>query len=146
MFRFETAGAVEAYRDGGVLEAKSPDALLSPGMGLPHYAPRARLVLIESELAELGARLAGAVEDLPEDQVGVMLPAEVAAPAGVAVVFRWGRWAAPEEMARVCIRVAGAGRRGLHGDFVPAAAGRGDWRGDPGPAAKGRDQGLGNRE
>jgi L-threonylcarbamoyladenylate synthase len=29
-----------------------------------------------------------------------MLPAEVARPARVAAVFPWGRWAAPEEMAR----------------------------------------------
>jgi L-threonylcarbamoyladenylate synthase len=29
-----------------------------------------------------------------------MLPAEVAAPVGVAAVFAWGRWSATEEMAR----------------------------------------------
>jgi L-threonylcarbamoyladenylate synthase len=100
----DTAGAVEIIRDGGLPEAKPREAQLSPGMGLRHYAPRARLVLIESEqtggeLAELAARLAGAVQDLPEDQVGVMLPAEMAAPAGAAAVYAWGRWAAPEEMA-----------------------------------------------
>ncbi len=101
----ETAGAVEMYRDGGALESKPRAALPSPGMGLRHYAPRARLVLIESEqdraeLAELATRLAGAVSELSEDQVGVMLPAELAAPAGAAAVYAWGRWAAPEEMAR----------------------------------------------
>jgi L-threonylcarbamoyladenylate synthase len=95
-----TAGAVEMFRDSGVLEIKPREALRSPGMGLRHYAPRARLVLIEGELAELAARLAGAVQDLPEDQVGVMLPAEVAAPAGAAAVYAWGRWAVPEELAR----------------------------------------------
>jgi L-threonylcarbamoyladenylate synthase len=103
-----TAGAVEMYRDGGVLQAKPQEALRSPGMGLRHYAPRARLVLIESEqagveladLAELASRLAGAVSELSDFQVGVMLPAEVAAPAGAAAVYAWGRWAAPEEMAR----------------------------------------------
>jgi len=95
-----TAGAVEMYNDSGVLEAKPQEAQLSPGMGLRHYAPRARLVLIEGGLDELSAKLAGAVQDLPEDQVGVMLPAEVAAPAGAAAVYAWGRWSAPEEMAR----------------------------------------------
>jgi L-threonylcarbamoyladenylate synthase len=95
----DTAGPVEMYRDGGVMEAEPHVALLSPGMGLRHYAPRARLVLIEGELAGLAARLAGAVLDLPEEQVGVMLPAEVAAPAGAAAVYAWGRWAAPEELA-----------------------------------------------
>jgi L-threonylcarbamoyladenylate synthase len=29
-----------------------------------------------------------------------MLPTEVAAPAEIAAVFAWGRWAAPEELAR----------------------------------------------
>jgi L-threonylcarbamoyladenylate synthase len=100
----DTAGAVGMYRDSGVRESTPREAMRSPGMGLRHYAPRARLVLIESEqtggeLAELAARLAGAVQDLPEAQVGVMLPGEVAAPAGAAAVAAWGRWTAPEEMA-----------------------------------------------
>ena len=145
----ETAGAVEAYRDGGVLEAKSPEALHAPGMGLRHYAPRARLVLIESELAELGARLAGAVLDLPEDQVGVMLPGEAAAPPGVAAVFAWGRWAAPEEMARGLY----AGLRALDGAGctvilcpLPPAEGIGAAIRDRLQKAGNRDQGLGTRD
>jgi L-threonylcarbamoyladenylate synthase len=96
----ETAGAVEVYRESAVLETKPREALVSPGMGLRHYAPRARLVLVEGELAELGARMAGVVLDLPEEQVGVMLPGEVAAPEGASAVFPWGRWSAPKEMAR----------------------------------------------
>jgi len=96
----KTAGAVKVYRESAVLETKPREALLSPGMGLRHYAPDARLVLLDCALPELAARLAGVVLDLPEEQVGVMLPVELDAPAGVAAVFRWGRWAAPEEMAR----------------------------------------------
>ena len=100
----DTAGAVEVFRGSGMLVANPRAGLPSPGVGLRHYAPRARLVLIESEqaggaLAELAARLAGVVQDLPEEQVGVMLPAEVAAPAGVAV-YAWGRWVVPKELAR----------------------------------------------
>jgi L-threonylcarbamoyladenylate synthase len=105
------AGAVEIYRDDGVLQATPRAAMPSPGVGLRHYAPRARLVLIEDELAALGARLAGALEDLPEDQVGVMLPAELTAPAGAASVFPWGSWAAPEQMAHTLY----AGLRALDG-------------------------------
>jgi L-threonylcarbamoyladenylate synthase len=96
----EIAGAVEIYHDNGVPEARPREALPSPGLGLRHYAPRARLVLIEGDLAELAARLAGAVMNLPEDQVGVMLPDETAPPAGAAAVFAWGQWSAPEELAR----------------------------------------------
>jgi L-threonylcarbamoyladenylate synthase len=107
----DTAGAVEMYRGGGVTEAEPREAQPSPGVGLRHYAPRARLVLVVGQLAELAARLAGAVQDLHEDHVGVMLPAEVAAPAGAAAVYAWGRWAAPEEMARELY----AGLRALDG-------------------------------
>jgi len=107
----ETVGAVEIHRDGGVREAEPREAQLSPGMGLRHYAPRARLVLVEGQLAELSAKLAGAVSELSETQVGVMLPGEVAAPAGAAAVYAWGRWDVPEEMARELY----AGLRALDG-------------------------------
>jgi len=96
----DTAGAVENFRNATALEAKPRAAMPSPGVGLRHYAPRARLVLIEGGLAELGAKLAEAALDLVGERVGVMLPAEVAAPGGTVAVVAWGRWSAPEEMAR----------------------------------------------
>jgi L-threonylcarbamoyladenylate synthase len=107
----ETAGAVEFFRGGGVPVAEPREALPSPGVGLRHYAPRARLVLVDCELAEMGARLAEAALMRMGQRVGVMLPAEVAAPAEAAAVFAWGRWAAPEEMARELY----AGLRALDG-------------------------------
>ena len=96
----DIAGAVEVFRSGGRLEETPREGLPSPGVGLRHYAPRARLVLVEGPLAELGARLEETARSLVGERVGVMLPAEVAAPVGVAAVVAWGRWAAPEEMAR----------------------------------------------
>lgn len=96
----ETAGAVEVFQERGPLEAKPRAAMAAPGMGLRHYAPRARLMLIEGELAELGARLEEVAQSYAGERIGVMLPAEISAPASSAVVFAWGRWAAPEEMAR----------------------------------------------
>ncbi len=96
----DIAGPVELYRDGRAPESKPPQALPSPGVGLRHYAPRARLMLIEGKnWRDLAARLAEAARGLAGERIGVMLPAEVAAPAGVAAVFAWGRWAVPEEMA-----------------------------------------------
>jgi L-threonylcarbamoyladenylate synthase len=95
----QIAGPVELYRENGAAKSEPLEALPSPGVGLRHYAPRARLVLIEGELHELAARLAAAARGLAGERVGVMLPAEVAAPVGVAAVFAWGRWADPEEMA-----------------------------------------------
>jgi L-threonylcarbamoyladenylate synthase len=106
----DTAGAVEFFQESGPRKETPREALPSPGVGLRHYAPRARLVLIGGELAgselpgaaltELGARLAEAASGQAGERVGVMLPAELAAPAGVEAVYAWGRWSAPEKMAR----------------------------------------------
>jgi L-threonylcarbamoyladenylate synthase len=95
------AGPVEIYRSGAPSAATPPEALPSPGVGLRHYAPRARLVLISAPLAELPARLAEAAASRVNECVGLMLPAELLphAPAAAAV-FPWGRWSAPEEMGR----------------------------------------------
>jgi L-threonylcarbamoyladenylate synthase len=87
----DTAGAVEMYKSGGKLQETPREALPSPGVGLRHYAPRARLLLV---------RLAEAALPWRGERLGVMLPAEVTAPAEAAAVFAWGRWAAPEEMAQ----------------------------------------------
>jgi L-threonylcarbamoyladenylate synthase len=93
-------GAVEIFRRDGELEETPREAMPSPGVGLRHYAPRARLVLVEGPLAELAERLGAAVRSWPQERVGLMLPAEIASAIEEAVVFRWGSWAAPEEMAR----------------------------------------------
>ena len=93
------AGPVEIFRDPGPAETRPPESLPSPGVGLRHYAPSARLVLIEDELANLETRLSEAASSLPRERVGVMLPAEVASPAGVAAVYPCGHWARPDEMA-----------------------------------------------
>ena len=145
----ETAGAVESFRGDGVLQAQPQAALPSPGVGLRHYAPRARLVLIEGRLAELGMRLAEAALDLVGERVGVMLPAEVAAPAGAAAVVEWGRWAAPEEMARGLY----AGLRALDGEGctvilcpLPPSEGIGAAIRDRLEKAGNREQGTGTRE
>jgi len=98
----EIAGAVESFSEDGARKARLRKALPSPGLGLRHYAPKARLVLVGGEVAELGVRLEATALDLEVggERVGVMLPAEVAAPAGASAVFPWGRWAVPAEMAR----------------------------------------------
>jgi len=117
----ETAGAVEFYQNRGALKETPPEALPSPGVGLRHYAPRARLLLIGGDLAgsdlagaaltELRARLAEAALAYAGERVGVMLPDEVAAPAGAAAVYAWGRWADPKKLARELY----AGLRALDG-------------------------------
>jgi L-threonylcarbamoyladenylate synthase len=98
----QIAGPVEMFRDENALRETPAEALPSPGVGLRHYAPRARLELVEGEFGELGARLAAAAVALRAERLGAMLPAEVPAPQGIAAerVFAWGRWDAPEELAR----------------------------------------------
>jgi L-threonylcarbamoyladenylate synthase len=96
----EVGGAVELYQASGPLTETPPEALPSPGVGLRHYAPEARLLLMEGELEGLATRLAEAVLELAGERVGVMLPAEVVAPLGAAALFHWGRWTTPEELAQ----------------------------------------------
>jgi L-threonylcarbamoyladenylate synthase len=98
----EVAGPVEMYRSAGALRETPAEALPSPGVGIRHYAPRARLVLVEAPLAEFGACLEAAVQSEPGDAWGVMLPEGVARPEVIIEerAFLWGRWNAPEELAQ----------------------------------------------
>jgi L-threonylcarbamoyladenylate synthase len=98
------AGAVEIFSGGRQLENEPREALPSPGFGLRHYAPRGRLVLVEAPLPELQARLAQEMRRWPGERVGLMLPAEVDAPAGASAMFAWGRWTVPEELAQELYR------------------------------------------
>jgi L-threonylcarbamoyladenylate synthase len=99
---FEVAGPVEMYRSAEALREMPAEALPSPGVGIRHYAPQARLVLVDAPLEELGTRLAEIVHGTPEERVGLMLPDGVARPAPIAKerVFLWGRWDAPDELAQ----------------------------------------------
>jgi len=74
----------------------APESLPSPGVGMRHYAPRARLVLAadQEEMQERIVKLLGFGE-----RVGVMLPEGWASPAG-AVVFRWAGWKDGDGLAR----------------------------------------------
>jgi L-threonylcarbamoyladenylate synthase len=106
----EVGGAVEIFASNtfasGSFESNSAlaemprEALPSPGVGLRHYAPRARLLLVEGPPAELEARLAEAAKGFAGARLGVMLPEELGAPVEAAVVYPWGQWAAPERLAR----------------------------------------------
>ena len=76
----------------------------SPGLSLRHYAPRARLILIEGAGEEQQAAFGEAAEACEQqgESVGLMLPdAFQAAVIGrTARVFRWGKWSDGEELAQ----------------------------------------------
>lgn len=103
------AGPVEFYRDSAP-PAESPRAPLpSPGVGLRHYAPQARLLVVDvpqpesaAVPSELASRLAQAASALGAERIGIMLPRGVPAPAGLGrvCIYDWGRWDALDELAR----------------------------------------------
>jgi L-threonylcarbamoyladenylate synthase len=97
--QIRAVGGPVAVFESGKLEETPREAMPSPGVGIRHYAPRARLVLVDAPLEELEARLAELTLLFADERVGVMLPAEIEAPAWT-TVFAWGRWDAPEELAR----------------------------------------------
>jgi L-threonylcarbamoyladenylate synthase len=93
---------------GGANGLEERVAMASPGMGMRHYAPRARLVLVagQEEMLREVANFSGA-------EVGVMLPDGWDAGAAGAV-FCWGAWNDAESLARLLF----AGLRMLDGRGV----------------------------
>jgi L-threonylcarbamoyladenylate synthase len=109
------AGRAQLFSPATPLASDPPEALPSPGVGLRHYAPRARLILIDPDtpddpgnpetgdrLAKLAERLCRRASEFAQERVGVMLPAglPVSSPkCSFAAVFAWGNWSNPEELA-----------------------------------------------
>ncbi len=113
-------GAIMVYRAGGVdlnsydpvlwrdaEHSGAPESLPSPGVGMRHYAPRARLELVGFGSAALSRRrtplesslVAVVDEAVSAGRVGVMLPDGW--DRGVAEeVFRWGPWRDAQVLAR----------------------------------------------
>ena len=95
----DIAGAVEVFQAVQPLAEMPQSALPSPGLGVRHYAPSARLVLLDMPLGDLEAGLAGAARRFSADRIGIMLPAEVLSTIAGAVSYPWGKWSSPEELA-----------------------------------------------
>jgi L-threonylcarbamoyladenylate synthase len=95
------AGPVQYYAPGSLPTAPK-ESLPSPGVGIRHYAPRARLELIEVPLEALPGRIAEAFACHGSERIGLMLPTELdtMSIAPDVVVYSWGRWNSPQELAR----------------------------------------------
>lgn len=104
-----TLDQVRAVCPGAVLYGEKvpsavtgPESLPSPGVGIRHYAPHARLVLIDTG-PDQAMRFAAEVRAAEESgkKTGLMLPeAFEYYDAGSALVYRWGTWTNEEELAQ----------------------------------------------
>lgn len=81
--------------------AAEPASLPSPGVGIRHYAPKARMVLVDGD-GEGQRRAFAEAASLAGERVGLMLPDafEEAVSGCDAIVWRWGNWENPEELAQ----------------------------------------------
>jgi L-threonylcarbamoyladenylate synthase len=79
------AGPVTLYQPSQ-RSAAEPQSLPSPGVGIRHYAPRARLVLVNTE-SELNNHLARLIAD--KEKIGVMLPQNWTIHHRHVEVFHW---------------------------------------------------------
>jgi L-threonylcarbamoyladenylate synthase len=97
------AGEVMLFQ-GGAEPVETPmQPLAAPGLGLRHYAPRARLLLLDAPWDELSRELERAMAGLSGETIGILLPAglDTQPPgAGLAEFYVWGNWHAAEELAR----------------------------------------------
>jgi L-threonylcarbamoyladenylate synthase len=95
-------GGVVPYQALDVDNAE-PASLPSPGVGIRHYAPRARLVLVEEDRARsnqpLERSLIETIDNHAGGTVGVMLPDEWYFPCADHI-FHWGPWLQPEILAQ----------------------------------------------
>lgn len=104
--------AVEVYVPGP--EERRPESMPSPGVGIRHYAPRARVVLtdgtaeaVQRRVAEFAGQRGGG------EKVGVLLPVGWRAPEK-AIVQSWAAWEYPDRLAATLF----AGLRALDGRGV----------------------------
>jgi L-threonylcarbamoyladenylate synthase len=78
------AGPVTLYQPPQT--ATEPQSLPSPGTGIRHYAPRARLILVNTE-SELNNHLVHLIAD--KEKIGVMLPQNWTIHHRHVEIFRW---------------------------------------------------------
>jgi L-threonylcarbamoyladenylate synthase len=96
------AAGIEVLSFTAAPRTATPSALPSPGVGIRHYAPTARMVLTAPTFWSLSDQTREESLLRPPDplpQVGVLLPNGWPLPDSV-IAFHWGDFDAPEELAR----------------------------------------------
>lgn len=77
--------------------ATEPQSLPSPGIGIRHYAPRARLILVKTE-SELSNRIGQLLAD--KEKIGVMLPQNWTVHHRHVKIYRWNSFDNKEALAQ----------------------------------------------
>jgi len=96
-------GAVEMVT--AALKNEPRESMPAPGVGLRHYAPQARLVLVErkpnEDLREFWYRFRCVAAEETQGKLGLMLPERftVAEECERALIYRWGEWTDMESLA-----------------------------------------------
>jgi L-threonylcarbamoyladenylate synthase len=79
--------------------ATEPLSMPSPGVGIRHYAPHARLVIVEGGLKELVA--AARAQSLEPNEIGVLVPTDWKVPElEPSLLFPWGAWGNWDQLAQ----------------------------------------------
>lgn len=111
---------------GGVFAAGGArEGLPAPGIGIRHYAPRAKLLLTEGNPRSLRASVTMAVveSELTRESVGVLLPVGWELEATSYVVESWAPWDRPEALAAQLYSVLRAlDTRGVQVIYCPMPA------------------------
>jgi L-threonylcarbamoyladenylate synthase len=98
------------------LEQRAPESLPSHGVGIRHYAPHARVVLVEGTAEAVERKVTELVRERDAaGKIGVLLPLGWNAP-GKAIVQPWAAWSHPGELAASLF----AGLRALDANGVDA--------------------------
>ena len=97
----DLVGPIEVY---SAPANQAPQALASPGLAARHYAPEARMILVEGNAEQFRATLEEQVSKLGDgDYVGAMVPEswldEHSLSRGGLVIFDWGPWSDPARLA-----------------------------------------------
>jgi L-threonylcarbamoyladenylate synthase len=95
-------GEVTMFQAEAMELTKPPENLPSPGVGLRHYAPRAKLVLVDVDSdTHVGHALCPAIEHYEgtSELLGLMLPDDWDT-HDAKYVFPWGQWGDKEVLAR----------------------------------------------
>ncbi len=98
----DVAGPVTYFEERMLPKAGAPQALPSPGVGIRHYAPRARLILIEDPLDQLSEKFKRAVDE-HHGKIGVLLPSDLNDALAIDpswIIQPWGSWVRPASLAQ----------------------------------------------